>query len=252
MRVFFFTMHRSGSMALHRTLLLAAERLGAPLISPNAGGIQVPLRQLAQKHDDISFPENFVCGPLRGYISFPQLADARSLLHLRDPRDVLTSMFYSYCYSHMGELPGGTGYRQEIAEKGVDWFVLHMSEASTPDLVGDYGTGAGLTDLFGNVRRRYENYATRLLPLEGTTRLKYEDMMERPDVWVRQVAAALGLADVSGLKEIVAGSGAAAEDPWAHRRQAAPGDHRRKLKAETIARLNDLYAPTLEALGYPA
>lgn len=252
MRVFFFTMHRSGSMALHRTLLLAAERLGAPLVSPNAGGIQVPLRQLAQKHDAINFPGSFVCGPLRGFIPFPQLAGAKTLLHLRDPRDVLTSMFYSYCYSHMGELPGGTGYRQDIAEKGVDWFVLHMSEAPTPSLTGDYGTGAGLTDLFGNVRQRYQDYATRLLPLEGATLLKYEDMMERPDVWVGQIAAALGLEDVAGLKDIVAGDGAATEDPWAHRRQAAPGDHRRKLKPETIERLNALYAPTLQALGYTA
>lgn len=254
MRAFFFTMHRSGSMVLHRSLLLAANRLGAPLISPNAGGMQVPFRKLATARDAITFPDAYVCGPLRGFIPFPQLAEAKALLHVRDPRDVLVSMFFSYCYSHKGQIPGDTGYRREAAERGIDWFVAHLSEADPLEIQGDYGTGAGLVDLIGNVRQRYQDYAERLMPLPQTTLLKYEDMMDRPDVWIEGLSNALGLADASGFEEIIgtdSQAGAAAnEDQWAHRRQATPGDYRRKLKPETVDRLNDLYAPYLDAFGY--
>lgn len=253
MRAFFFTMHRSGSMVLHRTLLHAARTLEAPLIAPNAGGHMIPLRELARRKDEIVFPERFICGALRGFIPFPGLASAKVLLHVRDPRDVLTSMFYSYCYSHQGKQAGDTGHRREVAERGIDWFVLHMSEADRPDLVGDYGTGNSLTDLFGNVRKRYLDYLERLAPLPQTTILKYEDMILRPDDWIAKVNEALGLTDVSPLRDLIGGddpAAAPAEDKWSHRRQALPGDHRRKLSDGAIQRLNDLYAPVLQGLGY--
>jgi hypothetical protein len=40
------------------------------------------------------------------------------------------------------------------------------------------------------------------------------------------------------------------EDPNSHKRQVQPGDHRRKLKAETIDQLNEIYAEVLDKLGY--
>jgi hypothetical protein len=42
------------------------------------------------------------------------------------------------------------------------------------------------------------------------------------------------------------------EDAWSHRRQVTPGDHRDKLKPETISRLNGVFREALEALRYPS
>lgn len=254
MRVFFFTMHRSGSMVLHRTLMHAAQSLGVPLIAPNVGGsYRAPLRQLAEQKDAIRFPNAFICGALRGFIGFPDLDSAQALLHIRDPRDVLVSMFFSYCYSHKGAEAGGEGHRREVAERGIDWFALEMSEQDHPDLTGDYGTGNQVNDLFGNVRRRYRDYQEGLADRPSAHVIKYEDMILDPDRWIDDLNAVLGLEDVSTLHGLIGVDDAPTdEDKWAHRRQATPGDFRRKLKPGTIDRLNDLYAPALERFGYAA
>ena len=41
------------------------------------------------------------------------------------------------------------------------------------------------------------------------------------------------------------------EDVYSHKRQVSPGDHRRKLKKETIDILNSQYKDILNALDYP-
>ena len=40
------------------------------------------------------------------------------------------------------------------------------------------------------------------------------------------------------------------EDIYSHKRQVTPGDHKRKLKPETIEILNDRFAKISETLGY--
>jgi hypothetical protein len=41
------------------------------------------------------------------------------------------------------------------------------------------------------------------------------------------------------------------EDIYSNKRQVTPGDHRRKLKPETIEHLNQVFADILQALNYP-
>jgi hypothetical protein len=40
------------------------------------------------------------------------------------------------------------------------------------------------------------------------------------------------------------------EDKYSHKRQVQPGDHRRKLKPQTIERLNSVFADIPRQLGY--
>ncbi len=40
------------------------------------------------------------------------------------------------------------------------------------------------------------------------------------------------------------------EDVWSHKRKVTPGDHREKLQPETIRRLDQIFAPVLDRLGY--
>ena len=81
-------------------------------------------------------------GPMRFFVPTQAFAEASIILHLRDPRDVLVSMFYSYCYMHAGEIERHTGYRKEVAEAGIDRFVLDMVGEPFYDYRGDYGIGS--------------------------------------------------------------------------------------------------------------
>ena len=53
----------------------------------------------------------------RFFVNIPHADNYRIILHLRDPRDVLVSMFYSYCYIHPGEVQANTGYRRAAAAR---------------------------------------------------------------------------------------------------------------------------------------
>ena len=100
---------------------------------------------------------------MRFFVPSRALADAKILLHLRDPRDVLTSMFFSYCFMHRGPVPANTGYRKEVADAGIDKFVLDMSSAAAAHYEGDYGTGGNYLKHIGNMAERYERYLSEVI-----------------------------------------------------------------------------------------
>ncbi len=247
-------------MPLYQLCRRLAQRAGYRHYSPNGGDVLVPIRQLAEQPEHwLTQPGCF--GPLRIYIPAPRMEDARILLHLRDPRDVLVSMFFSYCYSHSGEIEGGTGFRSEVAESGIDEFVWRMATAEVVPVTGDYGTGSHLWDLAGNVRKRYENYVSKILDRPNAVFVRYEDMVSDPVSWLRTVASIFGFEGQEQIERI--GMALAfylkvdrlkvdREDHWAHKRQIAPGDYKRKLRAETIGRLNDAFGDVLTRLGYTA
>jgi len=223
--------------------------------SPNGGDVLVPVRQLAEQPERwLTQPGCF--GPLRIYIPVPRTEDARILLCLRDPRDVLVSMFFSYCYSHDGKIEGGKGYRGEVADRGIDEFVLRMATAELAPVIGDYGTGTQLWDLAGNVRQRYEAYVSNILDRPNTVFVRYEDMIADPASWLRAVACIFGFERPEHIEPIgmdrAFHSKVDREDQWAHKRKVTPGDHKQKLRPETISQLNDAFGDVLTQLGYQA
>ncbi|MBA3353575.1 MAG: sulfotransferase domain-containing protein, partial [Blastocatellia bacterium] len=177
------------------------------------------------------------------------------ILHLRDPRDVLVSMFFSYCYMHAGEIEAHTGYRKEVAEAGIDRFVLDMVGAPFYDYRGDYGIGSRYKKHVGTVLDRYQRYLDELLSRPNTTAVSYEEMVLSFPAWLEKIAGAFDLTDPEETRAVVterhANSVAAGEeDVWSHKRKVTPGDHREKLKSETIRQLDELFAPVLDRLGY--
>jgi hypothetical protein len=254
-RILFFTMHRSGSTYAHQACVALCKAAGISYASPNPGAdSKLNVRDAAAQPGFWAGRTGCV-GPLRFFIDVPDIDHDRIILHLRDPRDVLTSMFYSYCYSHVGELPGNTGYRQDIAERGIDEFVLAMSTAATPPLIGDYGTGNHLWDLAGNVLNRYQQYVQHLLKRPNVQLVTYEQLVTDPQAWLHKIAPVFDPRHSSELErevlEVLTRTDAGTrEDVWSHKRQVLPGNHRQKLLPQTIARLNDLYAEPLRLLGY--
>ncbi len=154
----------------------------------------------------------------------------RYILHLRDPRDVLVSMYYSWSYSHPGV---NDAYREQLREQGVNDFALSES--------------AALYD-------KYALYVSDYLPLPQTTLLKYEDFVGNRPMWLRAFLGAAGVDPDQGYYKRIARQNPAAnvreEDVYAHIRKAEPGDYLDKLNTETIATLNRQWDAILGALEY--
>jgi Sulfotransferase domain len=250
-----YTTHKAGSMVLHRVLKDICELNRIRYYSPNESKTALPFDRIFAGHDFIARKRGCF-GPLRFFVPTNALNNARLILHLRDPRDVLVSMFYSYCFMHAGEIERHTGYRKEVAEAGIDKFVLDMVGEPFYRYRGDYGIGSRYKEHVGTVLDRYRRYLDEVFPRPNTIVVSYEEMVLAFPSWLGKAVAAFPLANPEETRAVVearyANTVAAEEqeDVWAHKRKVTPGDHREKLKSETIRQLDEVFAPVLEKLGY--
>jgi len=196
-------------------------------------------------------PHSFY-GPFRGGPAglAAQLSPARPIIHIRDPRDCLVSLYYSLRYSH--PLPGGAAaddflqLRRSVETMTIDDFVCGFL---LDELLCDRRIGSGLVRHLQLFRALIERRPDAILS-------KYEDMVtEFPD-WLVAIVEQFGIPiDYEMIIDLIARTDflvnlRVEEDRRNHKRQITPGDHRRKLTAETQAILADFYAEDLEYFGY--
>jgi hypothetical protein len=254
-RVVIFTTHRAGSMLLHWILRDICQKHHITYYSPNqAPDKQLPFEQIFRGEDFIA-KRNGCFGPLRFFVPSAALDTAKIILHLRDPRDVLTSMFFSYCFMHPGEIEANTGYRKEVAEAGIDKFALDMSDEDFARYKGGYGTGLRYGRYVGNIRDRYITYLREVASRPNAIVISYEQMVLDFRGWLQKFLTAFELPDADGTYQFVANRRAKSvkpvgEDIRSHMRKVTPGDYREKLRPETIAELNRRFSEVLDALGY--
>jgi hypothetical protein len=159
------------------------------------------------------------------------------LLVVRDPRDVLTSLYYSSAFSHA--VPDGPfresmlQHRQQTLRLSIDEFVREQA----PSFAARYAAYLRMTAAADVYVARYEELVTDPHRWLGGV-LDYLDAQVP-----RRFARALIRPRDFQIKH---------EDPQAHVRQIKPGDHARKLRPETIAWLNREFAAVLSSFGYPA
>ena len=249
-----FTLHKSASMFIHKQCELVCRIGGIPYHSPNLPNSGADARRLLT--DPEFWRARHGCfAPIRFLVDLPQLDDYSIILHLRDPRDVLVSMFYSYCFIHAGEIQSNTGYRREVAARGIDDFVLGKAGERSRDYPGDYGTGGHVEDLIGNLPKRYRDYVDRLLGRRNVILLKYEEMVTDYRRWLEKFIQGFPIEDKQAvLEELTANTPSRVPvrnvDVMAHMRHVTPGDHRAKLKPSTIRQLDEIFSDTLDTLGY--
>lgn len=250
-----FTTHRAASMLLHRVLRDICAKNEIPYYSPNQSrDKQIPFERIFNGEDFIARRDGCF-GPLRFFVPSAALPTARIVLHLRDPRDVLTSMFFSYCFMHPGEIEPNTGYRKEVAEAGIDKFVLDMSDENFGRYRGSYGTGLRHGKYAGNIRDRYFAYLREIVGKPNALVISYEEMVLDFASWLRKFLSAFELDDADETYQFVMSRRAESvkpgdEDISKHKRKVTPGDHKEKLKPETITDLNRRFSEVLDALGY--
>lgn len=176
-------------------------------------------------------PKGYYYGALRYFRSIPDMEKYKTFLMLRDPRDVITSMYFSIAFSHTVFNDKLVEKRKETQKKTIDEYVLE----SIP-----------------RFRKRYEEYVDNVLDRENTLFLKYEEMVADFPSFLKKMSNWLGVYDKSIIdrwtKEI--SFAPRKEDKHSHVRNVQPGDHLNKLKPETIEVLNRELKDVLSRLKY--
>ena len=171
-----------------------------------------------------------------GLFPRPAFKEARKILLVRDPRDALVSEYFSSAYSH--RLPDQRAEesliakrREEALQQSVEQYVLAQVK---------------------QLNRTVDAYR----PMLGDPNLKlfrYEDVIFDKARWVAEIAAHFGwtasdelIARIVAERDVIPDQ----ETPTAFIRKVVPGDHREKLSAEGLRRLNTQLSPTWGRLGY--
>lgn len=233
-RILVFTVHKAASLGVYDVMrriarierwpLYSANLQEATLVEPVEPGDADFYRQLKGKTG--------LVGPVRMPVALDaeMVSDDCFILHLRDPRDVLVSMYYSWSYSHPGI---DESLRERRRKMGVDKFVLENS---------------------AQLKKKYELYISDFLTLPQTTFLKYETFVLNRTQWLEDFLSAIGLDPNSWRYRIMAWRNPAAkirkENIHAHIRKAVPGDYREKLSPETSKALTSEWKDILRTLGY--
>lgn len=245
-KILIYTVHKAGSMFLHRITAEAAEAFGLDYYSIN----KECHYDLIQSNSWNSLTEDDsktgCFGPIRAgeaLPNIPQCLDSyKIILHLRDPRDILTSLFFSCAYSHPrqeGCFDVSDEQRKLWHEEGIDPFVIAKAK---------------------NWKARYEQLCQALLGHENTVLIKYEDMVTDYQKWLEAYLSVFhnGAASQPSLGSIHDDLyhkhkdefHVSSEDIFRHKRQVTPGDHQHKLAPETIECLNHTFSDILRLLHY--
>jgi hypothetical protein len=185
-------------------------------------------------------PQGCLYAPIRRptlLASLKQLDRFQSIVLLRDPRDCLTSLYFSIAYSHRPPENSEAreqffAHREEVRQREIDEFVL--SEAP-------------------HWMQRYTQYCKALHEHPHVHLLTYEQLVLDFPSWLDRLSEIWGLTFSRRLRNRLmnmASFDVKSEDIYSHKRQVLPGDHRRKLQPDTIRQVTELFRPVLEPLGY--
>jgi hypothetical protein len=252
-----FTIHKAASMFLHKLTTVLVRDLGIDYYSINDDKYNDRIKSTSWK-EFIEGTDKFGCyGPIRiggAEPSIPDDLDPYSLiLHVRDPRDVLTSLYFSHTYSHprkVGRFNPSAVQRKQWEERGIDKVVL------------EYAT---------EYKQRYEILCANLLGRENTKLIKYEQMVLDYHTWLGVFLSAfshISLKPRKPFQKFRSQSSlprihkklykkfhrefyVSSENKFKHKRQITPGDHLEKLSPQTIDELNRQFHDILVLLDYP-
>jgi hypothetical protein len=194
-----------------------------------------------QKYQHIFKPNGYLYSVFGGMIEgIPGLDKYRVVLMVRDPRDVLTSDYYSIAYSHPEPYKWGNKHKDFIDKRRnarsstIDKYVVAESD-STFDIYQRYKML--LMDKYPNVYRT-----------------KYEDMTSDFSVWLQSLLDYCALRISNDLFHWLLEENKylhpRKEDVYKHIRKGEPGDYQQKLAQETIFYLNSRYSSILDSFGY--
>jgi hypothetical protein len=241
--VFVFALHKSGSVLLDNIVRDLCASAKIPVISIDLfcfnKGLPIEL-VTADSVEGLFDAPGYCFSGFRGVhpcLDRVDLSRYRKVVLVRDPRDILTSFYFSMAKSHAVPEEG------EMRDR-----MLAIREQANLTLIDRYVLSPQVDFIARNYRR--------FIRLEGeTTKVyRYEDVIFDKENWVKSLAQWLSL-DVAEteIKRIADKHDIRPNDenPERHIRQVVPGNHRKHLAPETIQALNERYADVMAHFRYP-
>jgi hypothetical protein len=234
------SMHKAGSSVADRIIgeILAAKGYELDRISLKSPKSPVPENQLFVDYQNSMQLEGVYYGMARGpYITeMPVIRRLRTVVQIRDPRDCITSAYFSIRKSHV---PPKDPMKRKVFEERRRRF-LNMS-------IDEYALSR-----VGNYRKRLDAIDALVSEHDDLLLLTYEQMVERTDEWLNRLGEFFNLPITSGLRGRLGNvlESPSDEDTSRHKRQVTPGDHRRKLSPDVIAKMDSGLATYLRKYGY--
>ncbi len=176
-------------------------------------------------------------------LNLANAADFKTLLMVRDPRDMMVSLYFSVVHSH--PVADIDKYKQDRAKRfhsylkgdDIDHFVLN----AYPYYLNIYENFCAMLD-------RFETKQENLLVT------KYEHMVEDFEGWLRQLLdhceIELRPEHFGYLVDNYLANRRKKEDITKHHRKGTAGDHLEKLKPDSIDALNKIFSAYLEKFDY--
>lgn len=236
----FYTLHKAGGVYFWGCIRRLAMSAGMPGINLSAHYFKLGYGQeeFPQEVKDAFKPIGYCYGPFRSLnlpFDIPDYDKFRKLLIVRDPRDILTSHYFSNKFSHPRKPPKPgeteTNVKRTKAEGDIDSYVIHFA----PRFV-----------------TRFEDYQ-RFVTKADIPVFRYEDIIDNFETWLHEVAKAMCISPRPKAIKLLLDNhvtGVEQEDVKLHRRQIRPGDHLRKLKPETIETLSKMFEEPLKFFKY--
>lgn len=241
---FFVGVQKGGS-----TLLTGIGRALAAQAGLSFYSLQAELRSMGFKYEDLTpdvqkaFVEIGYCyGGFRGIIDpleLPSFASGRTIFLARDPRDMVTSLYFSEAISHK---PPGSSLSEE-RKKNFDARRERVREMQIDDFV---------IMRAANVAHSYETALSKLSCIDYKM-YRYEDIVFTKMDWITSIAHYLGIEIAPHAIEAIAQRAdiiPIQEDAASHIRKVTPGDHKEKLRPETISILNQTFDRILTKFDY--
>jgi len=194
-----------------------------------------------QKYQHIFRPNGYLYSVFGGMIEgIPDLEKYLVVLMVRDPRDILVSEYYSIAYSHpepskrISKYDGFMEKRRTARQITIDEYVI------------------GESDRVHNV---YQRYLTQLLNHYPQVYLTtYEDMASDFRIWLEGLLEYCELEISNELLQSLLKDSEQLQPKkeviYQHIRKGKPGDHKEKLKQETIDYLNSKFSSILKEFEY--
>ena len=233
--ILYFTAHKCASTFMSETIeKLSASSQMVPIRFSN----YFPNADEDKIFEDKKFLERafkskgYYYGAFRKFHKIPNLDDYFILLIVRDPRDILTSLYFSTAFNHPISVPINIKNRKKALTQTIDEYVLEHAPRLDFEL---------------------QEYINILLPKPNVIFLKYEDMITKFADWLPQLAKNIGMGeDVDLINQIISKAkfSVEKEDKNSFVRNIKAGDHLEKLKPETRKQLDAIFADTLKKFNY--
>lgn len=242
--VFAVGLMKGGSSLLSQVTRALAQTTGLAYFSLTERMFEAGVRprDIPEAANTLFRERGYLYGGFRSFppaTEMPAWASARTVLLVRDPRDMLVSFYFSHAYSHRQPGAGAGGLLRQQLDRSRE-----EAKSMSPDEFALRRHGE-ITGQFRAAWRKLSAVEHRVY--------RYEDVIFAKRGWLQDMASYYALAvppvtldAIADRADIIPESERAGQ----HIRRVTPGDHRDKLKPETVARLDEAFADILVRHGY--